>query len=122
MLVWRLLSPPVTMMSPLGQIATPGQNMSWLVLLIVCGLTWPVVRSKMAVCVMFWPLPKFMFWSADHTTILLLGRTAAATGTSGNPIVGPHWPTTEGSVLRFGTVIGGDCTAAAPCREIPAAA
>src|SRR5579871_5683337 len=68
--------------------------------------------------------------SADHTSNLLLGSSAAATGTSGNPIVGPHWPTTEGFVLRTealtaGLAAGlaaGEFTTGAPRRKIPAAA
>src|SRR4051812_22771458 len=62
----------------------------------------------------------------DHTRSLLPGRSAAATGTSGNPIVGPHSPTTEGFVLRLGAgsapLDGGGCTSGAPRREIAAAA
>src|SRR6478672_10646303 len=126
MLVCRLLLPPVTTTSPLGKIATPGQNMSWPVLLTVRWLTCPVVRSQMAVCVMLWPRAEFMVVLEDHTRSLLPGKSAAATGTSGNPIVGPHSPTTDGFVLRVGALgapkDGGDCTSGAPCSEIAAAA
>src|SRR4051794_27311818 len=121
MLVWLALLPPVTTMSPLGKIATPGQNMSWLVLVTVRGLTWPVVRSKMAVSVWLAPREDHMVLLEDHTSSLLFGRSAAATGTSGKPIVGPHWPTTEGSVLSGGELTGA-CTSGAPCSEIPATA
>ena len=76
------LMPPVTMISPSGRIETPGQNMLWAVLLIVAGLTAPVVRSTIAVCVIRGvPVPKLRFSSADHTTSLLPGINAAATGT-----------------------------------------
>ena len=51
MLVSVLLSPPVTMISPLGRIETPGQNMLCAVLLTVEALIAPVVRLRIAVCV-----------------------------------------------------------------------
>src|SRR5689334_20857416 len=121
MLVCRLLFPPVTMMSPFGNTATPGQNMSCAVLLISRGLTWPVVRSKIAVCVCAAPREDHIVWFEDHTSSLLFGNSAAATGTSGNPIVGPHWPTSEGSVLNVGGLTGAS-TDDAPCSEIPATA
>src|SRR4029077_12463951 len=91
------LMPPVTSTSPLGRIDTPGQNMLCAVLLIVAAVTAPVVRSRIAVCV-YGDVSelKFRSSSADHTTSLLPGMRAAATGTSGKPIVGPHLPTTDG--------------------------
>src|SRR5437764_1402540 len=65
-----------------------------------------------------------MVSSADHTSILLFGRRAAPTGTSGNPMIEPHWPTTEGSVLRLAPLMAlfmvGACTWGAPRRDIPA--
>ena len=99
MLVCASLMPPVTITSPSGRIETPGQNMLCAVLLIVAAVTAPVVRSRIAVCVYGdVSVPKSRASSADHTTSLLPGISAAATGTNGNPIVGPHWPTTDGPV------------------------
>ena len=75
MLVCWSLRPPVTMTSPLGKTTTPGQNMLWSVLVTVSSLTAPVVRFKMAVWVQSSGslAPKAKSWSADHTSISLLG-------------------------------------------------
>ena len=51
MLVSVSLIPPVTTISPLGRIDTPGQNMLCAVLLTVAVLMAPVVRLRIAVCV-----------------------------------------------------------------------
>src|SRR5579862_8490716 len=99
MLVSVSLIPPVTRISPSGRIETPGQNMLWAVLLTVDAVTAPVVRSRIAVCVYGEEFdPKLRSSSADQTTSLLPGISAAATGTSGKPIVGPHCPTIDGFV------------------------
>src|ERR1700727_3097030 len=110
MLVSVSLMPPVTSTSPLGRIDTPGQNMLCAVLLIVAAVTAPVLRSRIAVCV-YGDVsePKLRSSSADHTTSLLPGMRAAAAGTSGKPIVGPHWPTTDGpgNGLAPAPIVGG---------------
>ena len=69
---------------------------------------------------------KLKSWSADHTSSWLSGRSAAATGTSGKPIVGPHSPTTAGLVEMAGDFLAFDDEAAptcrSPCKSISAAA
>src|SRR5579862_3834758 len=122
MLVSVLPIPPVTMTSPSGRIEAPGQNMSCAVLLTVELLTAPVARLRIAVCVYCSSLvpSKLSSASADHTTSLSPGISATATGTSGNPIVGPHWPTTDGLVEPLAILTplwsraGGDCPCGAP--------
>lgn len=47
-LVRSALEPPVIMRSPLGSIAMPGQNMSWLVTVMAPSVVSPVAGSKMA--------------------------------------------------------------------------
>ncbi len=100
MLVSVFPMPPVTMTSPLGRIDAPGQNMSWAVLLTVALLTAPVAKLRIAVWVYCSAaeLSKLSSESADHTTSLSPGTSAAATGTSGKPIVGPHSPMADGLV------------------------
>ena len=73
--------PPVTMMSPFGRFAIPGQNMSCLVLETVIGVTLPVLGSKMEDLVRPEPLPltvyrltlaKSFSVYADHVRICIV--------------------------------------------------
>src|ERR1019366_1901185 len=67
-----------------------------------------------------------MSWSADHTNSWLLGSNAAAAGTRGKPIIGPHLPTIAGFVLKACalSVIAAntEVTCGAPRKRISAAA
>src|ERR1700738_2728581 len=88
--------PPVTITRPSDRTAMPGQNISWPVLLTVRCVTKPVAKSRIAVWVRPWPPLHLVGIYEDHTSSLLFGNRADATGTTGKPMTGPQEPIAAG--------------------------
>ena len=94
--VFELLLPPLIRIFPSGSSEVPGQNMSCPVLATRAWVTLPVVRFRMDVSVLPLVPPRAMGEFEDQVSSRLPGNRAAATGTSGKLIVGPHDPSDTG--------------------------
>ena len=94
MVVAPLLLPPLMRTRPSARMASPLQNIWWLVVMVEGWVTRPVVRSSIETTVVALVLLNDMSVLPANVSSLLLGSSTAEVGTLGKPIGASHLPPT----------------------------